>query len=272
MFAPRWWRRSVARVQRNNPWRATIELPFPQLPAPPLTVLKEATLFLDLDGTLVELADHPDAVRADAGLRILLTELRHKLEGRLAIVSGRSLQQIDEILGECAADLAISGSHGCEHRWKGVLARPNRPSSLDEAASRLRQFAEGRPGVVVEVKSFGIALHYRMAPLVEAEALALATVLAHEFELYRQLGKMMVELRVAGGDKGIAVQRLMDRAPMKGTAPVFAGDDVTDEAGFAAARELGGHAILIGSPRVTLADFSLPSPGALRDWLRAAAQ
>lgn len=249
-----------------------IELPCPQLPAPPLTVLKDSTLFLDFDGTLVELVDQPDAVRADAALHVLLIELRRKLEGRLAIISGRSLQQIDEILGESAADLAISGSHGCEHRWNGVLARPNRPPTLDEAAARLRLFADSRPGVVVEEKSFGVALHYRMAPIAEAEAHALATALSGELELCLQPGKMMVELRVAGGDKGLAVQLLMDRAPMKGTAPVFAGDDVTDEAGFAAARELGGHAILIGSPRATLANFSLPSPGALRDWLRAAVQ
>lgn len=252
--------------------RFTIELPGPQLPAPPLTVLRAASLFLDLDGTLVELVDQPDSARADDGLRSLLTELRHMLDGRLAIISGRSLQQIDEILGESAADLAISGSHGCEHRWNGVLARPNRPPTLDEAAARLRQFAESRPGVVVEEKSFGIALHYRVAPIAGAEAHALATALSAELELCLQPGKMMVELRVAGGDKGLAVHRLMDRAPMKGTAPVFAGDDVTDEPGFAAARELGGHAILIGSPRATSANFSLPSPGALRDWLWAAVQ
>ena len=247
-------------------------MPCSQLPAPPLTVLKDSTLLLDFDGTLVELVDQPDAVRADAALRVLLIELRCKLEGRLAIISGRSLQQIDEILGESAADLAISGSHGCEHRWNGVLARPNRPPTLDEAAARLRLFADSRPGVVVEEKSFGVALHYRMAPIAEAEAHALAKALSAELELCLQPGKMMVELRVAGGDKGRAIQRLMDRAPMKGTAPVFAGDDVTDEPGFTAACELGGHGILIGSPRATAADFSLPSPGALRDWLRAALQ
>ena len=240
------------------------------MPAPPLSVLKEATLFLDLDGTLLELVDQPDAVRADAGLHVLLTELRHKLDGRLAIISGRSLQQIDEILGECAADLAISGSHGCEHRWNGLLARPNRPPTLDEAAARLRLFAQDQPGVFVEEKSFGVALHYRMAPNKEAEAQLLADALSNALGLQLQQGKMMVELRVAGGDKGLALQRLMNRAPMKGTAPVFAGDDVTDEAGFAAARKLGGHAILIGSPRATSADFNLPSPGALRDWLWAA--
>lgn len=235
-------------------------------------MLNEATLFLDFDGTLVELVDQPDAVRADAALRVLLIELRRKLEGRLAIISGRSLQQIDEILGESAADLAISGSHGCEHRWNGVLARPNRPPTLDEAAARLQQFADSRPGVVVEEKSFGIALHYRMAPQVEVLAHALVAALADELDLCLQPGKMMIELRVGGGDKGRAIQRLMDRAPMRGTLPVFAGDDVTDEPGFAAARALGGHAILIGSPRATSADYGLPSPDALRDWLRAAVQ
>lgn len=244
-----------------------IGLPCLQLPAPPLSILDKATLFLDLDGTLLELVDQPDAVRADAGLRTLLIALRRKLDGRLAIVSGRSLEQIDFILGECAADLAISGSHGCEHRWNGILARPERPRMLDEASSRLRQFAQGKPGVLVEEKSFGVALHYRMAPDAEAQAHGLASALAGQLELELQRGKMMVELRVAGGDKGRAVQRLMDRAPMKGTAPVFVGDDVTDEAGFAAARELGGHAILIGAPRATSANFSLSSPAALREWL-----
>lgn len=243
-----------------------------QLPVPPIGILKKATLFLDLDGTLLELVDYPDAVRADTQLRALLGELRGRLDGRLAIISGRSLQQIDEILGDSAADLAISGSHGCEHRWKGVLARPNRPPTLDEALARLRLFAEDRPGVLIEEKSFGIALHYRMAPTVEVEAHGLAETLSNELELGLQRGKMMVELRAAGGDKGRAVQRLMGRAPMKGTTPVFVGDDVTDEAGFAAVRELGGHAILIGTPRSTAADFGLQSPVALRDWLWAAVQ
>ncbi|MBC2665739.1 trehalose-phosphatase [Novosphingobium flavum] len=235
--------------------------------APPTDLLDEATLFLDLDGTLLELVDRPDAVRVDDRLRELLVRLKQKLKGRLAIISGRSLQQLDEIFGEFAADLAISGSHGCEHRWNGILARPNRPPALDEAADRLRLFAQGRHGLIVEEKSFGVALHYRMVPGEAAEAQAVAIALSAELELGLQHGKMMVELRVAGGDKGLAIQRLMDRSPMKGTKPVFAGDDVTDEPGFVMARALGGHAILIGQPRPSASDFALPSPMALRAWL-----
>lgn len=200
----------------------------------------------------------------------LLNDLVVQLNGRVAIVSGRSIRQMDEILGECAADLALSGSHGCEHRWNGFVVCPARPSSLDEAAARLRQFAQAWCGVIVEEKSFGIGLHYRMAPAAEAEVRAFAETLARELELDLQPGKMVMELRVAGGDKGTAVRHFMSRDPMKGTRPVFIGDDVTDEAGFAAALELGGHAVLIGPPRTTAAEFVLASPVALREWLRAA--
>lgn len=135
---------------------------------------------------------------------------------------------------------------------------------------RFRTFALDYPGALVEEKSFGVALHYRMAPQAEAAAKSLAVALSDELDLHLQEGKMVVELRVAGGDKGAAVQRLMRRSPMTGTSPVFAGDDVTDESGFAAARELGGHAILIGEPRPTAANFALSSPRALREWLREA--
>lgn len=98
-------------------------------------------------------------------------------------------------------------------------------------------------------------------------ALALAGKLADELALYFQQGKMMVELRVQGGDKGTAVQRLLGRPQMAGTKPVFAGDDLNDEAGFVAARQLGGTAILIGHARPTSANYILSSPEALRQWL-----
>ncbi len=211
-------------------------------------------------------------VSADSGTRALLSHLETKVERRLAVVSGRSLEQIDAILGDAAVNLAVSGSHGCEHRWNGVLAKPERPASLDDAVQRLHGFCKDRTGVLVEEKSFGVALHYRLNPQTEAEAHAFAEALSSELDLALQHGKMMVELRVPGGDKGLAVQRLMSRPPMRGTRPVFVGDDLTDEPGFAAARELGGHGILVGQPRATSADYRLESPGDLREWLREAAR
>ncbi len=209
---------------------------------------------------------------ADAPLINLLNRLSDKLGGRLAIVSGRSIEQIDAILGEVAIGLAVSGSHGCEHRWSGGYARPERPQSLDLAATELRAFAEGIPGVLVEEKSFGVAVHYRMAPDAEVPAQRLAGELAARLGLELQHGKMMAELRVSGGDKGKAVKSLMRRPPMTGTRPVFIGDDTTDEPAFAAARELGGEGILVGAPRESEASFGIASPSALRGWLQGAAQ
>lgn len=209
---------------------------------------------------------------ADAAVVALLARLIERLEGRLAIVSGRSLQQVDRILGDIAGEMAVSGSHGCEHRWQGVVAYPERPASLDTAASRFHAFAAGRDGVLVEEKSFGVALHYRLNPAAGAEAAALADALGDTLDLHVQRGKMMVELRVGGGDKGLAVRRLMARPPMMGTRPVFAGDDLTDEAGFVAARAAGGHGILVGQPRETAADYGIASPAALRGWLAEAAR
>lgn len=256
--------------------RSVIGAELETLPSPQPELLDGASLFLDLDGTLLELVDRPEDVRADDDLRALLIALTDRLDGRLAVISGRSLEQIDLILGDVAETLALSGSHGCEHRWNGVWARPMRPAALGQVADRFRLFADGRPGLLVEEKSYGAALHYRMNPEVEEAARALAEELAAAHELHLQHGKMMVELRVAGADKGQAVHRLMSRPPMQGTIPVFVGDDVTDEPGFAAARELGGHGILVGADslpgrgRVTAADHVVDSPATLRDWLSKA--
>ena len=234
---------------------------------PPLEDLTTTSLFLDLDGTMLELVDRPEMVVADAPLRALLLRLAERLEGRLAIVSGRSIAQMDAILGPAAQHIALSGSHGSEHRWRGVAAHPVRPPSLDEAQARFRAFADAHDGVLVEDKSFGVALHYRMAPAVGEAAEALAATLAEQLDLQFQPGKMMAELRLPGGDKGKAVHTLMARAPMAGTSPWFVGDDATDEAGFAAARSLGGAGVLVGKRRPTAALYALPDPAAVRRWL-----
>jgi trehalose 6-phosphate phosphatase len=239
----------------------------PELPCPSVSILHGASLFLDFDGTLVDIAERPDAVFVEPELRDLLRRLGERLEGRIALISGRSIAQIDRLLGPDMAWLAISGSHGSEHRWQGVSAQPARPPALDRVAQAFRHFSERHPGTLAESKSFGVALHYRMAPRCEAEARCLARELADETGLAVQNGHLVVELRMPGTDKGTAVRRLMHQPPMLGTRPVFVGDDLTDEAAFEAAKALGGVAVLVGPNRPTAATFSLSGPGAVRRWL-----
>ncbi len=239
----------------------------PDLPPPPYALLRHASVFLDFDGTLVDITDHPDAVIVDAPLRALLVSLAHGHHGRVALVSGRSIAQLDSLLGSVAGVLALAGSHGCEYRFDGSEARPERPPSLDVIEMRLREAAAAQPGVIVERKSLGVALHYRLQPGFEAEAQAMLSALAGEWGLAVQHGKMMVEARLPGSDKGVAVARLMQRPAMVGTLPVFVGDDITDETGFEAARALGGAGILVGPARATAAAYRLADPAATRRWL-----
>lgn len=242
------------------------------LPPPPMPLIDTASLFLDFDGTLVEIADRPDEIHVDGSLHDLLASLRAGLDGRVAIVSGRSLAQLDKWVGTIAQELAISGSHGIEHRWNGVTARPERPAALDPAERSLRDFASAHPGTLVESKSFSVALHYRLAPGVEQSARSLAERLSRELDLTRELGKMVVELRVSGANKGLAVRRLMAQPPMAGTLPLFFGDDLTDESAFEAAASFGGAGILVGEPRETAAIYGLPDVTAVREWLSRVAQ
>jgi len=240
------------------------------LSPPPVALLRGASLFLDFDGTLVELAERPDAVVVDAGLRDLLGGLGALYRGRLAIVSGRSIAQLDALLGPIANSFALTGSHGSEHRRNGRSVAPARPPALEAVAAALQGFADEHPGTLVEIKSFGVALHYRLTPDVAAAAAALAGRLGKAHGLAVQPGKMMVELRVAGGDKGSAVRALMAQPPMAGTIPLVLGDDVTDEPAFAAADALGGAGILIGTARETAARYALPDVAAARAWLGGA--
>ncbi len=243
------------------------------LPAPRPGLLDGATVFLDIDGTLLELADDPEAVRADGPTRALLRDLAERLDGRLAMVSGRSLEQIDRILGPIAQALPVTGSHGLEYRWNEVWARPERLAVLNDVASAFHSLAQTWPGCLVEEKSYGVAFHWRLAPQARQQAETMAVQLADSHALKIQHGKDLVELRMPGGDKGQAVRRLMARKGMIGTRPVFFGDDLTDEAGFAAARALGGHGVLVGERALngssTAATLALPSPHAVRAFLRA---
>lgn len=241
------------------------------LPAPPLDLLRDAALFLDFDGTLVELVATPDAAVVDAGLRGLMAELAQALEGRLAVVSGRAVTGVRALFG--APEFAISGSHGLEIAWPdGRHERVERPPALDRIVTRMKTFADAQTGVLVEEKPLGAALHYRNRPAAEQASTALARDLADDAGLHLQTGKMMVEVRVPGADKGSAIAAMMRAPVFAGFRPVFLGDDDTDEPAMIAARAHGGVGILVGDARETAARYRLPSVAATRAWLAAAAQ
>ena len=242
----------------------------PALPPPPAALLEGAALFLDFDGTLVELAETPDAIRVPRSLAPLLERLRARLDGRLAVVSGRALADLERHL-PCAG-VAVAGSHGLELRLADGTRLPlSAPAGIDAARAEAERFATGRDGLIVEAKPLGVALHFRLAPALEREVLAFAAELADRHGLQLQHGKMVAELRPPGADKGDALQALMREPRFVGARPLFVGDDLTDEHAFAAAAALGGAGILVGPARAPAARYRLPSVAAVADWLAGAA-
>jgi trehalose 6-phosphate phosphatase len=243
----------------------------PDLGAPPPTLLRNASLFLDFDGTLVAIVDRPDAVTVGPPLERLISRLREALAGRIAILSGRALAEIDRLLVH--GRFAVGGSHGLELRWPdGRLDTPVPPAMLADIVAQMRAVQARHPGVIVEEKPFGAALHYRAAPAAEDACRTLAVTLAQQDGLSLQTGKMVFEIRVTGPDKGGALRALMGDATMRGTTPVFIGDDETDEAAFRAAAALGGAGILVGPSRPTAARYRLDDVAATQDWLERAAE
>jgi trehalose 6-phosphate phosphatase len=240
-----------------------------ELPPPPIALLDGTALFLDFDGTLVELADTPGAIRVPHSLSTMLRRLRDQLGGRLAIVSGRGLADLERHLA--APGIAVAGSHGLELKLADGGIRPWRePEGIEAVRRAVADFAANGEGLVAESKPLGVALHYRLAPQREAAALAFMADLAQAHGFVVQRGKMVAELRPAGADKGDALRALMDEEGFRGARPVFVGDDLTDEPAFAAAAALGGAGILVGPARRTAARYRLASVAAVADWLQAA--
>lgn len=239
------------------------------LAPPPAHLANGASLFLDFDGTLVEIAPRPDAVAVDARLRDLIGALTKRFDGRIAIVSGRGAAEIEALFG--GLECPIVGSHGAELRGVAHADMPERPAALDEVAARFDALATALPGLVVEIKPLGVGLHYRGVPAAEPEARALAEELAATTGLTLQRGKMVFELR-APGDKGRAIAALMGAMPFAGSRPVFLGDDLTDEPGFATVARLGGAGVLVGQMRDTEAVYRLPDVTSALRWLGTLAE
>ncbi|WP_392354448.1 trehalose-phosphatase [Brevundimonas sp. LF-1] len=241
----------------------------PRLPHPPVC-LPSAALFLDLDGVLAPLAPTPDAVGPDARRTAVLTRLTQALQGRAAVVSGRTLAEIDRISDGAAR--AASGVHGLERRrGDGALLRADPSPAIKQALQAFHAFAAARPGVLVEDKSLSAGLHFRQAPEEGEAATRLATDLAASTGLTLQPGSMVLELKTPGADKGTAVRAFMQEPPFLGATPVMVGDDLTDEAGFEAAQDLGGFGVLVGPSRPTAARYQLADVADVLDWLEVVA-
>jgi len=228
--------------------------------------LDDMALFLDLDGTLAPFAPTPDGVGPDARRNGLLRELARRLGGRIAVISGRSIGDLDRILE--GSVLCLAGSHGLQRRdARGhVMAAPVHPG-VSVAAAACEAFAGRHPGVLVEHKPLSVAVHYRNAPQMQAAVEALALELVHATGLKLQFGACVAELITLGADKGQAIAAFMAEAPFAGASPVFVGDDLTDEDGFRAAAELGGAGVLVGPERPSRAMLRIASSEAVIAWL-----
>jgi len=240
----------------------------PSSPALP-PIHESSALFLDFDGTLTELAPTPDAVRTAPGLVESLAALNASLGGALAIVSGRPVADLDRFLAPLRP--ALAAEHGAVLRLPDGRIQCAQAPDLREPVRAGSALAREHRGLVLERKATSVALHYRGAPQLARTCIdAMAATVENRPELELLHGKCVVEVRLAGVDKGRAIAALMVNEPFRGRQPIFAGDDVTDEAGFAFVQAAGGVAIKVGDGE-TLARHTCESPEALRGWLSVAA-
>lgn len=238
------------------------------LPAPPslsnLLSRGSLALFLDFDGTLIDIAGEPDAVVVPLDLSARLEHLSNRLNGALALVTGRSIDNLERYLGDPM--LHIAGSHGGHVRAPGGLILSESNPLPQPVADALASYAEAN-GLLFERKTHGGALHYRARPELGADTIDFAAKLANAHGLITKCGKCVVELVWQGADKGGAVTLLAARAPFVGTTPVFIGDDITDEDGFSVCAQLGGFGIAVGSRLSAAARFSLLTVKDVHTWL-----
>ncbi|GBD50796.1 trehalose-phosphatase [Methylopila sp. Yamaguchi] len=231
-------------------------------------------LFLDLDGTVLDLAATPGGVSITPEALAAIGVLAQRLEGALAIVTGRGLEDVDRILSPLR--LPAAALHGAELRrcGGGRVSEAGVGAPPDRLTAALGAFVDARPGLALEDKGASVAVHFRQAPHREGEVKErigeLVAQLAPAHEL--QPGKMVVEVRPRGCDKGTALKRMMAEKPFAGRIPWMFGDDLTDEFAFAAANDLGGVSVLIGAvSRPSVARHGLADPDAMRAWLVALA-
>jgi trehalose 6-phosphate phosphatase len=224
-------------------------------------------MFLDIDGTLIDIAASPFLVTVPPDLLPQLSRLAEALNGAVALVTGRSVADIDRLFGPLA--IAVAAQHGAELRLPDqaieTLAQGDPGPAM--LAPTIERFVAERPGLLIENKGHTLAVHYRMAPQHQSELEGfLRALIADAPTLQLVSGHCVFDLKPVGFNKGTAVRRLMRCAPFAGRTPVFIGDDTTDEDGFAAVIALRGTAIRVGEG-ATLAQWRIADPTAVRNFL-----
>ncbi|MDO8960039.1 MAG: trehalose-phosphatase [Rhodocyclaceae bacterium] len=245
-----------------------MKTPRPSLPPAPCI---DWAYFLDVDGTLIDIADTPDAVRVDTALLDLIARLYRASDGAVALVSGRALSDLESRLGMLR--LPLAGQHGLERRDAAgrLWIHPAPPAAKCAIKEALAPALARHPGLLLEDKGLTLALHYRLAPHLAAYAHRLMARLAEAAGggLELQHGKRVVEVKPAGIDKGTAVAEYLDESPFRTRRPVFIGDDLNDEHGFAAVNKMNGISIKVGRGG-SCARYRLPNVSAVRNWLATA--
>jgi trehalose 6-phosphate phosphatase len=232
----------------------------------------EWALFLDLDGTLIDMAPTPHSVRVSSDLPPLLARVSRRFGGSLALVSGRCIADLDTLLHPL--HFPAAGIHGIERRdvrgdihYAGFL-----PEDLGPARQELRNFVARHRGLLLEDKGRSLALHFRLAPELESAVYEIIEhVLTHlPVETHVQPGHCVIEIKSGRANKRTAIEQFMQEPPFAGRVPVFVGDDLTDRDGFGYVESIGGHAILVG-PDPEEGRGWLPDPAAVRAWLQSLA-
>jgi trehalose 6-phosphate phosphatase len=231
---------------------------------------EELALFLDVDGTLLEIAATPDRVHVPASLRNTLQLSYEREQGALALLSGRSLDELDKLFFPC--DFPAAGKHGLEIRLSSgkVIRADIDPALLDRARRWLGMLQRDNRGLLLEDKGIALAMHYRLAPQLAREVAVVMDEMAAELgdTFVVRSGKCVYELMPQGFDERSAIQLLMRDPHFAGRTPVFVGDDPTDEVGFHAVNEMGGHSIRVGKLEETAARYRFSSVSTVVAWLR----
>ncbi len=231
--------------------------------------IKHSAVFLDLDGTLLEIAEHPDLVHVPPGLLTALESAHDRLTGALAMISGRPIADLDTLLAPLR--LPAAGIHGIEYRdTPDELHTIHSENIPQKIRHRVTTLVDTHPGLLLEDKGNSLAVHFRQAPdkenLVRTELQAVSSQLDGDFVL--QNGKMVMELRPAGANKGTAVSRFMTQPAFAGRQPVFIGDDITDEDAFQVVNQMQGLSIRVGpKSEDSVAQYELQDVAAVHEWL-----